>query len=230
MSSRDLTTRSVTSVLVAPSILAADFSCLGEEITRAVNGGCDVIHVDVMDGHFVPNLSVGPPVVEKIRHCTSLPFDVHLMLEEPEKFVDSFADAGADNITVHTEVADKAHSAISQIRSRGCTAGVTVKPDTPAEAIEPFIDKINLVLVMTVEPGFGGQKFRGDILPKIRKVRELIQKSGRHVHVEVDGGIDRETAPLVLEAGANVLVAGTSVFKNPGSLKEPIDNLRNLAG
>lgn len=200
------------SLLIAPSILASDFSDLGNAIVSADRGKADIIHLDIMDGHFVPNLTIGPSVVKSIRHCCERPYDCHLMIDEPEKFIDVFAAAGADNITTHVELGEKIHDVIRTIHGRGCTAGVCLKPATPAEALEPFLDKIELVLVMTVEPGFGGQSFMRDMLPKIRRVREMINSCGRAIHVEVDGGIAAETVPLVTEAGANILVAGTAIF------------------
>lgn len=200
------------SVLIAPSILASDFSDLGNAIVSADRGEADIIHLDIMDGHFVPNLTIGPSVVKSIRHCCDRPYDCHLMIEQPEKFIDVFAAAGADNITTHVELGTKIHNVIHTIHERGCTAGVCLKPATPAEALEPFLDEIELVLVMTVEPGFGGQSFMHNILPKIRQVREMIDSSGRAIHVEVDGGIAVDTAPLVTESGANILVAGTAIF------------------
>lgn len=210
-----LTSLSHHTVSIAPSILAADFARLGEEIAAIDAAGAEVIHVDVMDGHFVPNLTIGPPVVKALRGCSKRPFDVHLMVTDPQDFVAPFAEAGADGITIHVEIEGDVHGTLEHIRSRGCSRGISLRPNTPASDLEPYIDEVELILVMTVEPGFGGQSFRADMLPKIREIREMIRRSGRSVHLEVDGGINPETAPRVIEAGANLLVAGTSVFRAP---------------
>ena len=229
METQLITQYSNTEKLIAPSVLAADFSRLGAEIERAEEGGCDIMHLDVMDGHFVPNLSIGPPVVEKVRKCTNLPFDVHLMLDEPENFAVPFAEAGANNITVHAELGDKIHSVLETIRNNRCTAGLCIKPATPAEAVTPFLENVDMILVMTVEPGFGGQEFDEQMLPKIKTVREIIDACDHQIHLEVDGGINCETASLAGNAGANVFVAGTTVFKNQGDLTQPITDLRQAA-
>ncbi len=213
-------------VAVAPSILAADFARLGEEIAAVEAAGAEVIHIDVMDGHFVPNISVGPPVVASLRKTTSLPFDVHLMIERPEQYVEPFAEAGADNLTVHVEVEADTGELLKQIRRAGCNAGLVVKPATPAEAVAPWVHCIDLVLVMSVEPGFGGQKFMDSALDKLRQIRSMIDRSGNHVHLEVDGGIDETTAPKAIAAGANLLVAGTSVFRHPEGCRTALDRLR----
>ena len=168
---QSITQYSNTETLIAPSVLAADFANLGSEIERADSGNCDIMHLDIMDGHFVPNLSIGPPVVKKVRKCTELPFDVHLMISEPENFVIPFAEAGADNITVHAELGEKIHAVLDTIRNNNCTAGLCIKPATPADAIKPFLENLDMILVMTVEPGFGGQKFNDKMLPKIKMVR-----------------------------------------------------------
>jgi len=197
-------------VLVAPSILSADFSKLGEEIKAVERAGADWLHIDVMDGHFVPNITIGPVVVKSIRPVTDLTFDVHLMIEEPEKYVDAFADAGADIITVHAEC-NGLEEAVSLIKKK-CMAGVALKPSTPLSTIEGVMDKIDMLLIMTVNPGFGGQKFMADVLPKIKEARELI--GSRDIYLQVDGGINPGNVAAVKEAGADVIVAGSAVFKS----------------
>lgn len=214
-------------ILVAPSILAANFAELGNEITRVQKAGADVIHIDVMDGHFVPNLTLGPPLVQSIRKVSSLPFDVHLMVTNPKFFVKPFAEAGADHITFHTESADNIEDTIREIRSFGCSAGLCVRPKTPADAIIPYLDKIDLVLVMTVEPGFGGQSFMPEMLMKVRTIREAIKKLSKNIHLEVDGGIDTKNVFRAAEAGANMLVAGTSVFRAPDGAEAAIKQLKS---
>lgn len=198
---------------ISASILSADFACLGSELERAELAGCDMIHFDVMDGHFVPNISYGVPVLKSIRHCCRLPFDVHLMISDPLFYIDSFADAGADHITFHQEIDGDADEVIKKIRSRGLTAGISVKPKTPVEAVFPILDKLDMVLVMTVEPGFGGQGFIYETLEKIAALRREADRRGLPLDIEVDGGIALKTAPLVREAGANVLVSGSYLFK-----------------
>ena len=197
-------------IIVAPSILAADFSRLGEEIERVEAAGADWIHCDIMDGHFVDNISFGPEIVRMVRGLTSLPLDVHLMIEHPDHYVPRFVKAGANSITVHAEPEAKHHVAktLQQIRDGGCRAGLTLNPETSFDLVEPFLDKIDLLLVMTVHPGFGGQSFRGDQMHKVKRARSLNDK----LDIEVDGGINADTARLSIENGANVLVAGTSIF------------------
>ena len=212
--------------LIAPSILAADFTELGKEIERATEGGADVLHVDVMDGHFVPNLSVGPPVVKAVRNRSELPFDVHLMIDNPEKFIVPFAEAGADNISVHIELSDNPANLLELIHSSGCSAGLVLKPATSAESLSPWLDYLDLILVMSVEPGFGGQQFMPSALDKISRLRRMIEESGRNIHLEVDGGINEKTAPQAVAAGANLLVAGTSVFRHPEGAGAAIRQLR----
>ncbi|HBC88840.1 MAG TPA: ribulose-phosphate 3-epimerase [Lentisphaeria bacterium] len=214
-------------LLVAPSILAANFAELGNEISRIENAGADLVHVDVMDGHFVPNLTIGPPLVQSIRKLSKLPFDVHLMLTNPKAFVKPFADAGADNITFHVECSDNIEDTIREIRSFGCSAGLSVRPRTSADKLIPYLDKIDLVLVMTVEPGFGGQSFMADMMPKIIRIKSEIRKLNRNIHLEVDGGIDTKTVFMVAEAGANMIVAGTSVFRAAEGADEAIKKLKS---
>ena len=197
-------------VIVAPSILAADFSRLCDEIHRVEAAGADWIHCDIMDGHFVDNISFGPEIVRIVRGLTSLPFDVHLMIEHADHYVPRFVKAGANSITVHAEPEAKHHVAktLQQIRDSGCRAGLTLNPETSFDLVEPFLDKIDLLLVMTVHPGFGGQPFRTDQMQKVKRARSLNSK----IDIEVDGGINADTARLSIENGANVLVAGTSIF------------------
>jgi ribulose-phosphate 3-epimerase len=228
MNKNNLTNLDPGTVLVAPSILACDFSRLGDEIRRAEAGGADVVHVDVMDGHFVPNLTIGPPVVQAARPVTKLPFDVHLMITNPEKYVEPFVAAGADHLTVHVEIAGDVHEVLAQIHATGCTAGICLRPGTPATAVLPYLNEIELILIMTVEPGFGGQAFREDQLDKIQEVAGMIRQSGRRIHLEVDGGIAPATAPLVTGRGANLLVAGTSVFRAKEGIAAAIAGLHAL--
>jgi len=199
-------------VKIAPSILSADFSKLGKEITDVEQGGADLIHVDVMDGHFVPNITIGPLVVDAIRPITKLPLDVHLMIENPDQYVDAFAKAGADYITVHVEACRHLHRTIHQIKELGVKAGVVLNPATPVESILPIIDDVDMVLLMTVNPGFGGQKFIHSVLPKIRQVKDLALSRNLDLEIEVDGGVNEESAKLCIEAGASVLVAGSAVY------------------
>ncbi|EHL76844.1 MULTISPECIES: ribulose-phosphate 3-epimerase [Bacillus] len=199
-------------IKIAPSILSANFSKLGEEVKEVEKGGVDYIHVDVMDGHFVPNITMGPLIVEAVRPVTKLPLDVHLMIENPDAYIDTFAKAGADYITVHVEACPHLHRTIQHIRSLRVKAGVAVNPATPVEMIRHVLNDVDLVLVMTVNPGFGGQTFIDTVLPKIRQVRQLVSENGLDVEIEVDGGINAETAKLCVDAGANVLVAGSAIF------------------
>ena len=202
-------------VKIAPSILSADFARLGAEVEDIRLGGADYVHFDVMDGRFVPNISIGIPVLKSLRKATDLFIDAHLMIVEPIRYAEAFCRAGADLVNVHVEAdgEDKIHAAIDAIRALGKKTGVTLKPGTPAEAALPFVEKVDLILIMTVEPGFGGQSFMRDMLPKIASVREYIERLHPGCELEVDGGIDRDTAALVKQAGANVLVAGSAVFK-----------------
>lgn len=199
-------------VKIAPSILAADSAKLGEEATLLESAGADFIHFDVMDGHFVPNITFGPKILTDMKQYTHLPFDVHLMVNEPQLFVPWFAKAGADIITFHLEAVDNCFEIIELIHSFGCKAGISIKPHTPAETIKPFCDNTDLVLIMSVEPGFGGQKFIESTPEKISQIKKII--GNRSVLTEVDGGINKQTAKLCLDAGADILVAGTAVFAN----------------
>ena len=217
-----------TAPLICPSILASDFSKLGEEIRSLEAAGADWIHVDVMDGHFVPNLTIGPAVVKALRPHSTLPFDVHLMISPVDHFLDAFAAAGADIITVHPEAGPHIHRSIQHIKSLGKQAGVSLNPATPAKMLDYLIDDIDLVLIMSVNPGFGGQSFISSQLRKIEAVRKMIDKTGRDIRLQVDGGIDAATAPLAIAAGADVLVAGTATFK--GGPDAYADNIRRLRG
>lgn len=199
-------------IKIAPSILSANFAFLGEEIRDVEQGGADYIHVDVMDGHFVPNITIGPLIVEAIRPVTNLPLDVHLMIEQPDRYIPAFAKAGADFLSVHVEACPHLHRTIHLIKENGVKAGVVLNPHTPVEMIQHIIEDVDVVLLMTVNPGFGGQKFIPSVLPKIRQVAQLVKERNLSVEIEVDGGINAETARLCVEAGANVLVAGSAIY------------------
>jgi len=200
------------SIRLAPSILAADFAKLGDEIAAAARGGADLIHVDVMDGHFVPNLTIGPPVVRSIRKVTALPLDVHLMIMDPDKYLEAFVDAGANLISVHVEVLPHLHRTVSQIKKLGAQAGVVLNPSTPVMVLEDIAADVDFVLVMSVNPGFGGQVFIPHSVPKIRAVRALLDRAGNPAPIEVDGGIDLTTVASVVGAGARMIVAGNAIF------------------
>ncbi|MBT9314205.1 ribulose-phosphate 3-epimerase [Leptothoe spongobia] len=221
-------TQSKKSVVVSPSILSADFSRLGDEIRAVDAAGADWIHVDVMDGRFVPNITIGPLIVEAIRPVTQKPLDVHLMIVEPEKYIEGFAQAGADIISVHAEhnASPHLHSTLSRIRDMGKQAGVVLNPSTPLELIDYVLELCDLVLIMSVNPGFGGQKFIPEVLPKIRKLRQMCNERGLDPWIEVDGGLKAHNTWEVLEAGANAIVAGSAVFKAP-DYAEAISNIRN---
>lgn len=199
-------------IKIAPSILSADFSRLGEEVAAISKAGADYIHVDVMDGHFVPNLTIGPVVIKSIRGATNVPFDVHLMIENPERYVEAYVKAGANVVTVHAEACTHLDRTLQLIKSFGVKVGVSLVPSSPASMLEYVMDTVDLILVMTVNPGFGGQSFIPSQLEKIREIRSMIKKTERIIELEVDGGINPQTARLVIEAGANVLVAGSAVF------------------
>jgi ribulose-phosphate 3-epimerase len=215
--------------VIAPSILSADFANLGEQVRAAEAGGADRIHVDVMDGHFVPNLSMGPVVVKGLRPVTRLPLEVHLMVAEPARFTDPFRKAGADTLIVHQEVLTDARPLLRQIRAGGAKAGLAINPGTPVEALEPYLGEIDLALCMTVWPGFGGQAYLPESPERIRRLRELLDRHNPACELEVDGGIDRTTTPVSVAAGATVLVAGTAVFGAPEGPTEAVQALRAVA-
>lgn len=212
---------------LAPSILAADFARLGEQVTDAERAGADRIHVDVMDGHFVPNLSMGPAVVQSVRRVTHLPLETHLMVSDPEAFLEAFAEAGSDSLLVHWEGNANLHRTVQRIKALGKRAGVVINPATPASVLEEILVEVEQVLVMTVNPGFGHQHFIHTTLPKIRRVRRMVEQLDRPCDVEVDGGIDATTAPLVVDAGANVLVAGSAIFTDAESVAAAMKRLAN---
>jgi ribulose-phosphate 3-epimerase len=214
-------------VKIAPSILSADFARLGSQVAEAEAAGGDWIHVDVMDGRFVPNITIGPLVVEAVKRSTHLPLDVHLMIVEPERYVESFVAAGADRVTVHAEACLHLHRTIQQIRDLGAKPGVVINPATPLSAIEEIAADVDLILIMSVNPGFGAQKFIEASVDKIARTKALCQRVGSQAEIEVDGGIDAHTAPRVVAAGATVLVAGNAIFKHPDGIAAAIAALRN---
>jgi len=216
-------------IQISPSILSADFSQLGSEIKKLEEGGADLIHVDVMDGHFVPNLTIGPPVIKNLRKYTKLPFDVHLMISPVHEFIESYADAGADIITIHPEATENLKESINLIKKFGKKVGVSLNPKTEIDTLIDEIENIDLVLVMSVNPGFGGQKFMPEILYKIKELKKIKDKSKYRFDIEVDGGINFSNSKIVLEAGADILVSGTTVFKeNDGNIKTNIEKLKSM--
>ena len=209
---------------VAPSLLSCDFSRMGEEIERIDKAGADYIHLDVMDGHFVPNLTIGPAIISALRGYTKLPFDVHLMIEHPLDYIDAFADAGADIITFHVEASSDIRETISKIRSRGVKPGLVIKPKTPADAVFPYLELVDLILVMTVEPGFGGQSFMHDMMPKVSAIKKECQRRGLDTLIEADGGVSEKTVCFCADAGVDISVSGTGVFK----AKDAAEAIRKL--
>jgi ribulose-phosphate 3-epimerase len=213
-------------IKLAPSILSADFARLGEQIDEVASAGADYIHIDVMDGHFVPNITIGPPVVASIRQVTTLPLDVHLMIEHPERYIPQFAEAGADIITVHVEASPHLHATIRLMKELGAKAGVSINPPTPLGVVEEFLPHVDLLLVMSVNPGFGGQPFIPETLPRIADMRKLLDDRGLHAELEVDGGINADNAPDIVKAGAEVLVAGNSIFRTREGISGAMRRLR----
>ena len=217
----------MSSIKIAPSILSADFSQLGNEIKRLEEGGADMIHVDVMDGHFVPNLTIGPPVIKALRNYSTLPFDVHLMIAPVHKYIEDYARAGADIITIHPETTDNLESSINLIKKLNKKIGLSLNPDTPIDTIKKNLSSIDLVLIMSVYPGFGGQKFIPEVVNKIKELKNIKKKQNIEFDIEVDGGINFDNSKLVITAGANILVSGTTIFKeNNGNIKKNIDSLK----
>jgi ribulose-phosphate 3-epimerase len=215
-------------IQISPSILSADFSQLGNEIKRLEQGGADLIHVDVMDGHFVPNLTIGPPVIKALKKNCSIKFDVHLMISPVHKYIEAYADAGADIITIHPEATDDLSSSIKKIKDLGKKVGVSLNPETKVSIIKDHLEQIDLVLIMSVNPGFGGQKFMPEVLDKIKELKNIQKEKNLDFDIEIDGGINFENSKIAIEAGANILVSGTTIFKsNNGDIKKNIDLLKS---
>jgi ribulose-phosphate 3-epimerase len=214
-------------IFIAPSIIASDFTHLADQIAACESAGADWLHVDVMDGHFVPTITVGPLFVEACKRATKLPLDIHLMIENPQKYLEAFAKAGANNITVHVEACTDPVKTVEQIKSLGCTAGMTLKPPTPASSLESALPIVDLVLVMSVNPGYSGQAFMPEMIDKVKAIRTRLDSLHSKAHLEVDGGISPQTLPLMKNAGANVFVTGTAVFKHPLGIAAGIQDLRD---
>ena len=216
-------------IQISPSILSADFSQLGKEVKRLEDGGADLIHVDVMDGHFVPNLTIGPPVIKALKKNCSIKFDVHLMISPVHKYIEAYADAGADIITIHPEATEDLSASISKIKELKKKVGVSLNPETKVNVIKDYLNQIDLVLIMSVNPGFGGQKFMPEVLDKIKELKNIQKDQNIDFDIEIDGGIDFENSKIAIKAGANILVSGTTVFKsNNGDIKKNIDLLKSL--
>ena len=216
-------------IQISPSILSADFSQLGNEIKRLIDAGADMVHVDVMDGHFVPNLTIGPPVIKALKKNSSIPFDVHLMISPVHKYIEAFANAGADIITIHPEATEDLQNSINKIKELKKKVGISLNPETKIDVVKKFLNQIDLILIMSVNPGFGGQKFMPEVLKKIKDLVDIREKEGINFDIEIDGGINFENSKLAIEAGANILVSGTTIFKsNDGNIKKNIDLLRSV--
>ena len=220
--------REVTVIKISPSVLACDFSKLGEEVKKVEVAGADMLHLDVMDGNFVPNISFGPDVIKSVRKQSNLFFDVHLMIDNPGKYIDRFVEAGADGITIHYESCENQREVLEMIREAGKKAAISIKPMTPAFVLDPLLAYVDMILVMTVEPGFGGQKFMEETMESVRELRSMIDASGYHIDIQVDGGINPETAAIASKAGANIFVAGSAVFKSADARKA-MDDIREAA-
>ena len=216
-------------IQISPSILSADFSQLGKEIKRLEDGGADLIHVDVMDGHFVPNLTIGPPVIKALKKNCSIKFDVHLMISPVHKYIEAYSDAGADIITIHPEATNNLSASISKIKELKKKVGISLNPETKVDIIKDYLNEIDLVLIMSVNPGFGGQKFMPEVLDKIKELKKIQKDKNIDFDIEIDGGINFENSKIAIEAGANILVSGTTVFKsNNGDIKKNIDTLKSI--